>query len=104
MTDQKEDNILRFPGSDARSWEEFSREMRHHFVRLGADSAFADTVLEGVKGAYMNMLSQVRIEIPADADTAVLILRGRFTEIARSLLLEVVIREIELAELRRKGD
>jgi hypothetical protein len=97
---QNANNVVSLPESMERQWQLFANELRRQFVRKGADPEMIEAILARVRPVYMSHVKPTQIPDGADLETVIKLLNQWVFEFGSGLLMEIVVREIELFRLR----
>lgn len=94
------DNVVHLPDTRPYQWRLFETMLRHELATISIDSAVSDIALENIKQIYQRHAKPN--EMP-DASSPEELLRTFNTWVTRlgcGLLIEILIREVELINLR----
>lgn len=99
------DNIVRLPDSMRRQWRAMEPEFCAWLTGLGYTEAEAAIAVERLKGVYLRHAIPKRVTIGRDdVEGGIAEVEGWVKQLATGLLIEVLIREIELIGLRGLGN
>lgn len=93
-------NVVQLPEAMERQWQLFAKELRRQFALKNSDPEMVEAILERIKPVYMRHTKPNRIPDDADLDTSIKLLNQWVFEFGSGLLMEILIREIELFRLR----
>lgn len=99
------DNVVRLPDSMRRQWRAMEPELCSWLIGLGYTEAEAALSVNGIKGVYLRYATPKRVTIRRnDAEGGIADIEGWVKQLAIGLLMEVLMREVELIRLRGLGN
>jgi len=98
-----ENNVIQLPDSMPRQWRVFEDLLRRELDTIGADPAVSELALARLKPLYLKHSKPREIPAGASRDEQLQAINEWVTQLAGFLLLEVLIREIQLIRLRGEG-
>ncbi len=96
------DKVIQLPDSMQRQWRVFEALLRRELGAAGVDHTIADLALERVKPLYLRHAKPNPIPEGASPEEQLKAINDWVTQFGGFLLLEILIREIELINLRGK--
>lgn len=97
------DNVIRLPDSMQRQWLVFEGILRRELGAAGVDPDVADAALERIKPLYLRHAKPNDIPDGASPEERLKAINDWVTQFGGGLLLEILIREIQLINLRGTG-
>lgn len=97
------DNVVQLPDSMQRQWWVFETLLRRELGAAGVDPDVADLALERVKPLYLRHAKPDPIPEGASPEEQLKAINDWVTQFGGFLLLEILIREIQLINLRGEG-
>jgi hypothetical protein len=99
-----ESNVVQLPDPMHRQWRVFEDMLRQELGAVGADSAVSELALARIKPIYLKHSKPREIPVGASREEQFQAINEWVTQLCGFLLLEVLIREIQLISLRGEGD
>lgn len=100
MNDNK---VIELPDSMQRQWRVFEALLRRELGAVGVDHDVADAALGRIKPLYLRHAKPNEIPDGASPDEQLKAINDWVTQFGCGLLLEILIREIQLINLRGEG-
>lgn len=100
MNDNK---VIELPDSMQRQWRVFEAMLRRELGAAGVDPAVSDIALDRIKPLYLRHAKPNEIPEGASPDEQLKAINDWVTQFGTGLLLEILIREIQLINLRGEG-
>lgn len=94
------DNVVQLPDSMQRQWRVFEALLRREFPAAGFDPDVVDIALERIKPLYLKHARPNPIPDDASPEDRLMAINDWVTQFGAGLLLEILIREIQLINLR----
>lgn len=94
------DNVTQLPDSMQRQWRVFEALLRRELGAVGVDPAVSDVALERIKPLYLRHAKPSEIPDGASPEEQLKAFNDWVTQFGAGLLLEILIREIQLINLR----
>lgn len=98
-----ENNVIQLPDTMHRQWRVFEDLLRQELVANGADPAVSELALARIKPLYLKHSKPREIHAGASREEQFQAINEWVTQLGGFLLLEVLIREIQLISLRGEG-
>lgn len=100
-----EAKVISLPDRMERQWRVYETGLRTRMKESGIDSTMAEYALARLKPVYMRYSLVRVVEIPAEAspDQAVKIVNDWLSQLGSGLMLEILLRDVELYRLRGEG-
>ncbi len=95
--------VIELPDSMQRQWRVFEALLRREMGAAGVDPAVSDIALERIKPLYLRHAKPNDIPDGASPEEKLKAINDWVTQFGGSLLLEILIREIQLINLRGEG-
>lgn len=100
MNDNK---VIELPDSMQRQWRVFEAMLRRELSAAGVDPDVADVALERIKPIYLRHAKPNEIPNGASPEEQMKAINDWVTQFGGGMLLEILIREIQLINLRGEG-
>ncbi len=97
------DNVVQLPDSMQRQWRVFEGPLRRGLDVAGVAPDVADVALERIKPLYLRHAKPNPIPEDASPEEQLKAINDWVTQFGGGLLLEILIREIQLINLRGEG-
>lgn len=97
------DKVVQLPDSMQRQWRVFEAPLRRELGAAGVDPDVADVALERIKPLYLRHAKPNPIPDDASPEERLKAINDWVTQFGGGLLLEILIREIQLINLREEG-
>ena len=95
--------VAQLPDSMQRQWRVFEALLRRELGAVGVDPDVADVALERIKPLYLQHAKPNPIPEDASPEEQLKAINDWATQFGGGLLLEILIREIQLINLRGEG-
>lgn len=96
-------NVIQLPDSMQRQWRVYEDVLRRELGAIGVDSAVSGVALERVKPLYLHHAKPKEIPEGASRDEQLKVVNEWVSQFGSGLLMEVLIREIQLIYMRGEG-
>lgn len=97
------DNVTQLPDPMQRQWRVFEALLRRELGAVGVDPDVADVALERIKPIYLRHAKPSEIPDGASPEEQLKAFNDWVTQFGTGMLLEILIREIQLINLRGEG-
>lgn len=97
------DKVIQLPDSMQRQWRVFEALLRRELGAAGVDPDVSDVALERIKPLYLKHAKPNPIPEDASPEEQLKAINDWVTQFGGGLLLEILIREIQLINLRGDG-
>lgn len=98
-----DDKVIQLPDSMQRQWRVFEALLRRELGAVGVDPDVADVALERIKPIYLRHAKPNPIPEDASPEEQLRAFNDWVTQFGTGMLLEIMIREIQLINLRGEG-